>query len=164
MAIHVPLPLELGPPSPFQFTVASTRRDGDNLGGKLPFPNQKKKQQIRFGPLREASCLSWFSFLVSVPHLMLNSKVSRMLDRLHHMNRGVFFLVIAVSFVLLGVGFGIASAIILSITLERVDDDVIIAALFAPPGVATAVGIVVGTIAASFSKSDPDDGARPPVK
>ena len=86
-----------------------------------------------------------------------------MFDRLNRMNRGVFFLAIAVFFVVLGVAFGIASAIVLSATLERVDDDVIIMALFAPPGVATAVGIIVGAIAASFAKAA-DHSALPPVK
>ena len=93
-----------------------------------------------------------------------------MLDRLNQMNRGVFFLVIAVFFVVLGVAFGITSAIILSLTLERVDDDLIIVALFAPPGVSTAVGIIVGTVAASFYKTPAESSARedslakPPIR
>lgn len=92
-----------------------------------------------------------------------------MFPNINHMNRGVFFLSIVVVFLVIGIVFGIAASIILAVSIaNQYNDEVIIAALFAPPGVSAVLGIIVGTIAASFYKTSEEEArmaaAKPPIK
>ena len=93
-----------------------------------------------------------------------------MFDKLNRMNRGIFFLSIVVLFMGIGILFGITASIILAVTVADGgrNEEVVIAALFAPPGVSTVLGIIVGAIAASFFRTSEEElrqaAAKPPIK